>query len=362
MFRRFKLGCFYGARALGGFAIARRITRRQLRVLGYHGGSMGDEVCFNPKLFMRRETFVQRLTWIEEKNYQVWSLDAAIDQLSNHLPLPHRAVVLTFDDGWKSTVSELLVETHSRRMPTTMYLATNYYDMPYPVINVALRYFVWKSGRRELTISEHEGLVAQHFVLRTRDDLECFSTVLRPWILAAGDAAVTRRLLDVARWLGLDSMTADDLERFSYVDHATAHALAEMSCAVEMHTHNHMFPVAHPDICLEQIAINQEAIIAAGLPPPRHFCYPSGNHGGIEKDLLAGSDVLSATTCDPGLLSSLDTPARARFVPRFIDGEDVAQIEFEAEMSGFTELLRRGLRWVRELCEALGPCRLIASR
>ena len=29
---------------------------------------------------------------------------------------------------------------------------------------------------------------------------------------------------------------------------------------------------------------------------------------------------------------------------RFIDGEDVSQIEFEAEVYGFAELLRRGVR------------------
>ena len=45
----------------------------------------------------------------------------------------------------------------------------------------------------------------------------------------------------------------------------------------------------------------------------------------------------TATTCEPGL-NSPSTPRLS--LHRFLDGEDITQIEFEAEVSGFTELLR----------------------
>jgi hypothetical protein len=48
--------------------------------------------------------------------------------------------------------------------------------------------------------------------------------------------------------------------------------------------------------------------------------------------------IVSATTCEPGL-NFRHTPRLA--LHRFLDGEDIDQIQFEAEMSGLNELLRR---------------------
>src|SRR5439155_19317039 len=68
-----------------------------------------------------------------------------------------------------------------------------------------------------------------------------------------------------------------------------------------------------------------------------HFCYQSGVYPPHQGEWLEALDVKSATTIEPGL-NYIDTP---RFIlRRLMDGHPVSDIEFEAEMTGFMEIVR----------------------
>ena len=74
-----------------------------------------------------------------------------------------------------------------------------------------------------------------------------------------------------------------------------------------------------------------------------HFCYPSGVYHPRGWPWLEELGLQRATTtgvrfCHP------DTHPYA--LPRTLDGENVPQVEFEAEMAGALELVRRLRRWV----------------
>src|SRR5262249_62039426 len=71
----------------------------------------------------------------------------------------------------------------------------------------------------------------------------------------------------------------------------------------------------------------------------RHFCYPSGYFRPSHLPWLEEAQVESATTCEPGMNRRGDSLLTLR---RFLDGTTTSQVEFEAELSGFSELLRRG--------------------
>ena len=55
---------------------------------------------------------------------------------------------------------------------------------------------------------------------------------------------------------------------------------------------------------------------------------------------MSNLGIVSATTCHAGLLN-LKSKNACYYLPRFLDGENVHMLEFEAEMSGFAEILRR---------------------
>ena len=71
-----------GAKAFGLFALARRMTRRDLRILAYHGAALGDEDRFSPGLFMSEVTFAQRMAFLADRGYRVVGLDHALGALS----------------------------------------------------------------------------------------------------------------------------------------------------------------------------------------------------------------------------------------------------------------------------------------
>src|SRR5687768_16446820 len=86
-------------KTLGGFALASTLTARGLRIICYHGISLHDEHQFQPKLFIREETFRKRMTYLKRHRYRVFPLDEALS-LMEQGKLPPRALVITFDDGW----------------------------------------------------------------------------------------------------------------------------------------------------------------------------------------------------------------------------------------------------------------------
>jgi peptidoglycan/xylan/chitin deacetylase (PgdA/CDA1 family) len=119
-------------------------------------------------------------------------------------------------------------------------------------------------------------------------------------------------------------------------------AAAANGCSIELHGHVHDYFQGRPEANRANIELCREKIIAAGLPRPAHYCYPSGSFDDQAPFVMRAAGVASATTCLPGLVRQGGGGADASYLlPRFLDGGDVSMIEFEAEMSGVTDLLRR---------------------
>ncbi len=73
-----------------------------------------------------------------------------------------------------------------------------------------------------------------------------------------------------------------------------------------------------------------------------HFCYPSGDLSAQQTEWLGELGIESATTTRHGF-NHPDTPKM--LLNRFLDSETISDIEFEAELCGFFETLRRfGIR------------------
>ena len=105
----------------------------------------------------------------------------------------------------------------------------------------------------------------------------------------------------------------------------------------QLHTHRHRFPEDEAEAARE-IAENRAALENVVSGPLEHFCYPGGVWSEEQWPVLESAGVRSAVTCQIGLNDD-DTPPYA--LRRLLDAEDVSQIEFEAEMAGCLELLRK---------------------
>ncbi|HET8797137.1 MAG TPA: polysaccharide deacetylase family protein [Thermoanaerobaculia bacterium] len=79
-----------------------------------------------PRMHIDRETFRQHLRYIEMTGYNVIPLHHVYEYVTGaRKSLPKNAVVLTFDDGWRSTYTEAFPELQKRGFPFTVFIYPN---------------------------------------------------------------------------------------------------------------------------------------------------------------------------------------------------------------------------------------------
>lgn len=112
----------------------------------------------------------------------------------------------------------------------------------------------------------------------------------------------------------------------------------EKNVDIQLHTHRHHLPLDDPSRFQNEVFENKDYLIGCAANAMNHFCYPSGVFDSNCADKLAAAGVVSATTCKTGFVSN---ESDRYYLPRFLDGENIPQIVFEAELSGVNEILRR---------------------
>ncbi len=324
----------YVLRLIGAFKLALLLTRRRVRILGYHGIALGDLHIFAPFVFMRESTFRRRLEIVRKRHMNVISLDEAVRNLQSGSGRG-REVLITIDDGWWSTLEFAAPLLKRFGYPATLYLSTRHAVDRTPVAAVVLGYMLWKRNTTELKLENIDPSVDGIYELggpqgATHVLLERKITELDPGLQALA-------LRQVADRLGLEEapLTAD--KRFRLIAVEDIPTLAELGIDTQLHTHDHFMPTEFTEL-RQQLEKNAWYIRRyRGGDPPRHFCYPSGQYRDDHASWLAQLGILSATTCDPGMNCSGQNPYLLR---RFLDSESISEIEFEANICGVFELAK----------------------
>jgi len=79
-----------------------------------------------PRMHIDRETFRQHLQYLEMTGYNVVPLRHVYEYVTGKRPsLPKNAVVITIDDGWRSTYTEAFPELQKRKFPFTVFIYPN---------------------------------------------------------------------------------------------------------------------------------------------------------------------------------------------------------------------------------------------
>lgn len=335
---KFKIIILYFAKYLGFFSIARKITSRGLRILCYHGFSLDNEHLFRPKLFMTQVLFERRLAKISEMGFAVISLDKAVHMIESKTDFSN-SVVLTIDDGWEGVGKIAWPLLKQYGFDWTLYLTTYYAEKQTQVMNIAIQYLCWKTSKKEIDLS----LFAEIFKHKNEFQGLKNISILEKELQKIGTMFSTSEerqnfLSIVASAFGLNQ---DDIEKkrlFYLLDMATIKQMHNDGVDIELHTHRHSIGGEDKNKLNLEIAENKKSIQKVCDHKLKHFCYPSGLYTQKHLGWLEELGVVSATTCRPGL--NYHT-TRLLELGRFLDGENISDIEFEAELSGFSELLRK---------------------
>ena len=117
-----------------------------------------------------------------------------------------------------------------------------------------------------------------------------------------------------------------------------ANEIAKNGVDIQLHTHRHIFPDDDEHMALKEIADNKSALESVVDKELKHFCYPSGVYSETSIEFLRKCGIATATTTDPGFNHTETPPLQLK---RFLDSETITELEFEAELCGFFELVRK---------------------
>jgi peptidoglycan/xylan/chitin deacetylase (PgdA/CDA1 family) len=324
------------ARSLGAFVLAQHLTRNRLRILCYHGFSLGDEHEVEPFMFMRRETFERRMQILKRRRVPVIALHEAVERLQAG-EIRNAETVITFDDGWASnlTVGAPILEKFG--YPACIYVTTEHIEARAEVFNVVLFYMLSRSREQTLKLENlHPEIDGSYDV---PEDVK----PLAMHLINAAESAFPqlsdrqRLLQPVALALGLDLDRVLAHDRFRLLKRGEIEELFKRGFEIQLHTHTHRLPASSFEAMADEVVRNRDVLNALLGRMQNHFCYPGGRHQSQHPEWLGRLGIESATTCDPGL--NVSTTHRL-LLRRHLDSDSCRDIEFEAEVCGLRDLAR----------------------
>lgn len=330
MNRYIKLIILSFCRGIGTFKLCRFISTHKLRILCYHGFSSGDHSSFRPKLFIKKNTFEKRIKYLVNKKYNFINTSDFCSFLAGE-NVKDSPVLLTIDDGWKNTNEFALATLKENKIPSIIYLYTDCYEREIPVLNVLLQYAIWK------TLLDQISWRSKIFDLKKESDSIALLNIFLSEAETLDKSHLHERLSEIFCVLKVDYSLEKEWKDFSLLNQAEIKEHLLHGGSFQLHTHHHNNPL-RDDLLEEELNVNRQIIESVTGQIAVHFCYPSGVYSRENFPLLKKLGIKSAVTCVPGLNDKSTHPYELK---RFLDGENITQIEFEAEMSGFLDICRR---------------------
>ncbi len=330
-----KTAILLACRALGLFLLASRLTKRQPRILCYHGVSLEDEHRFRPGLFMQPGTFARRMKLLRKWRIQAVSLDELYEARDHGVSGNRIQVAITIDDGWAGIAQGMLPELMRSGFPATLYLSTYYVAVRRPVFKVAVAYLFWKYRRAfEPLGTSCVRFVTSEVIFHEQQVLAAAKSLGSEWEQPL--------LEEISEYFGEPLSDWYKRGKFHFLNPEQVRELAAEGLTIELHTHRHRFSELSLDDARREIEENRQVIADLTGRSAEHFCFPRGEYYREQLRVLEEQGIKTATTtrnelvCPEG--SSLEWP-------RIVDSEDRSELEFEAELTGFMSLLRQVRRW-----------------
>ncbi|NQZ25373.1 MAG: polysaccharide deacetylase family protein [Colwellia sp.] len=317
----------YFIKFLGGFWLSRKLIRNKTLILAYHSFEVFDESEFRPNLFIKYSTLTQRLKYLKT-HCNVVSL-SEIEQSNK----PINSVVITVDDGWASTLSHASSVFSKFNFPYTIYLTTENVLDNQPVFHILLDYILQASVGKTLTI-----ILKGKECIKTVVSINNIENLKKEIALVKTKRLDTELLTVIARSLDVDIGGIIDKKSFSLMSVDEVKNIAQLGADIQLHTHSHHTYLFDENAFEKDLQANQQHIEDITGIKPLHHCYPSGSYNADSIQWLKRLGIKTATTCNPGFC---DEQSNKLALPRFLDGENIPQIVFEAEVSGVLEVFRK---------------------
>lgn len=307
-------------------------NRDKLIILCFHSISQKDEHRFWPGVFMSKEKVTRLMDYLNSSHFNVISLQDAERYLNGEAQFKY-PVVITVDDGWRSSVTDLLPIFLSYNFPVTIYVTTYYCDHEIPVVNVLVQYWLWLKPADSFDV-EYCGNTLQF-----SGDKSSIVKAIERFLNDLDDEQRINFLIALADSLGV-SDEAIKSKRFHNATYAElANAMTSPLVDIQLHTHTHKLPTNKCSVDKE-IQTNRNRMLEALSPsnPLVHFCYPSGIWSPEHLPVLEAVGIKTATTLDEGINAKTAHPLKLK---RSLVMDHRSLAHFIVTISGVLDTLRR---------------------
>ncbi|MBK6972789.1 MAG: polysaccharide deacetylase family protein [Sterolibacteriaceae bacterium] len=328
-----------GLRAVGGFRWIAGTTwrRRRVLVLCYHGVSLQDEHEWDPELFVTPAFLRRRFEILRDSGYEVLPLGEAVRNLRCGT-LPHRSVVLTFDDGFHNFLAAAVPLLEEFGYPATNYVSSYHVVHQRPILRLTLRYLLWRARTRALAANVFPGQDAAIKLEDSQQRERLAASLLKGARTLSDDREAQHAWVgEVATRLGVDWDNIVRSRLFHLMTTAEIAEIARRGFDAQLHTHRHRTP-REESIFRREILDNRRVLEELTGRPATHFCYPSGDVDPVFLPWLRGLGVETATTCAVGLAKAGDNQL---LLPRYIDTMAQSETAFKGWLSGAAGMLSR---------------------
>jgi len=285
---------------------------------------------------MEPAIFQKRLEFLRAQGYPILSLEDALARLDRG-ELPDYATVITIDDGYYSTYKSACALLRKFSFPATIYITTYYCTKENPIFELVVQYMLWKTKKTHLELAcLLPSLSGKFSLIDTKEKSEVGEKLIQFGKKKCDEQqriTLAKRLGDL---LEIDFEHIRESRILSLMNREEIQSLVARGVDIQLHTHRHHLP-------LDEMRAKKEILDNKTVLEPlvgkqlQHLCYPSGVWSQELWPWLTNVGIQSAMTCEAGL-NYPETPKLG--LKRFLDGEYITQIEFEAELAGYSELLR----------------------
>ena len=318
----------------GIFFLCRKYYRGCPRIICYHGFNIVDESEFIPGTFIRKSTFESRIALLKKLGASFIKLDDVLNRRQEKLP-----IVLTFDDGFVSTLTKGLPVLEKHGIPGTIYVTTYYAKKTTPIFRLHFQYLLWKCSSAQVnwddfkTSTPWQGKEELKGNPRTWEIIDYFET-------HKTEQERSQFIKEFEKILSLSLTPEQRRQSFTIANDEELKEAQASQLDIQLHTHRHRLPL-EKSACQREIKENRKFLASINPENLAHFCYPSGIYDKEQFPWLEEAGIATATTLTPGIVKRDSHPLE---LPRILDSEGISQLQFEAEVCGAGDFLR-SFRW-----------------
>jgi len=283
--------CFFIGIALSAFGFIHRAKHA-----AFESGRITGIAFHNPS----KKLLKNSIKWLIKNEFSFISTQQLVDILKNKVKPPNGAVWISFDDGWKQNIKNVIPILIKYNIPATFFITTG------PVENDGL--FWWK-----LAEMDKDYLRKQYNM--GKKDLYHIDEKKRKQIIKQVEKRYVRNC-------NREAMSVKEVKKIAKIP----------QISIGSHTVNHVImPNCTADELKYEIMESKKIIEKWTNKKIYSFAYPNGNFDGREKDILKQSGFELATTCENKFISIKDD---LYFIPRFLAMNEGFLIENICHMLG----------------------------